>query len=51
MHDFPAGHLKHLKSERILPATSELASKEAGFGSASSCAFPLKIHSSILPAT
>ena len=49
MQDFPAGHLQHLKSERILPATSELASKQAGFGSTSSCAFPFKIHCSILP--
>jgi len=50
MRDIPAGHLKHLRSERILTARSELASKLAGFGSALSHASPFKIHYSILPA-
>jgi hypothetical protein len=50
MCNFPAGHLNHLKSKRILPMTSMLTSEQAGFGSTSSCAFPFKIHRSILPA-
>jgi hypothetical protein len=51
MRDFRARRLKRLNNDRlILAATSELASDQTVFGSASSCALPFQLHGSILPA-
>lgn len=48
MRDFWAGHIKHLKNER-LNSSNDLASDQSSYGSASSCTLPFKIHCSILP--
>lgn len=51
MYDFQAGSLNGSKmKDLILPASIELASARNGFGSASSCTLPFKIHCFILSA-